>query len=439
MKPIENGGSVTPGAFDGSRRRFALTFAAVGSAGVLWSSMTAKAAVVSTDVDKLPPYGNGTLPNGIRSRVIPDVNGLSFHILESGYETPGRPALLLLHGFPELSYSWRKVMVPLASVGFHVIAPDRRGYGRTTGWDDAYDTDLQPFGMLNRVTDAVALASALGYRSVAAVIGHDWGSQVAAWCALARPDTFRSVVMMSSPFPGPPALPFDTASSARAAGVAGPPDVDIDAQLAALRRPRKYYVRYFTTREANRNLQFPPQGLHEFMRAYFHFKSADWKGNAPFPLKARTAEELAKLPTYYVMDLDKGMAETVASEMPSAPEVAACRWLTEDELAVYTSEYGRTGFQGGLQEYRCVFDEYQNQQLQLFSGRTIDVPSLFIGGKADWGVFQNPGALDTMRSKACTRMQDVHLVENAGHWVQQEQPGKTVDLLIRFLTAQTRS
>src|SRR5499433_2956031 len=99
----------------------------------------------------LPPYGNGTLPSGIRSRLIAGVNGLTVHLLEAGHEAPGRPALLLLHGFPELAYSWRKVMLPLAAAGYYVIAPDQRGYGRTTGWDASYDIDLSSFRVLNLV------------------------------------------------------------------------------------------------------------------------------------------------------------------------------------------------------------------------------------------------------------------------------------------------
>src|SRR5919109_1208256 len=143
------------------------------------------------------------LPPGIRSRFVPDINGLTMHLLEAGFESQDRPCVLLLHGFPELAYSWRKVMLPLADAGFHVIAPDQRGYGRTTGWDDAYDGDLHAFRMLNVVQDALALVFALGHRSVAAVAGHDFGAPVAAYCALVRPDVFRSVAMMSAPFPGP--------------------------------------------------------------------------------------------------------------------------------------------------------------------------------------------------------------------------------------------
>jgi pimeloyl-ACP methyl ester carboxylesterase len=275
-------------------------------------------------VPSLPPYGNSTIPKGIRSRAVANVNGLTVHMLEAGYESSGRPAILLLHGFPELAYSWRKAMLPLASAGYHVIAPDQRGYGRTTGWDNSYDADPDPFRLLNMVRDATGLVYALGYRSVALVAGHDAGSPVASWSALVRPDVFRSVALMSSPFAGAPAPAFNTAN-----GDPPPPraktDDELDAELAKLPRPRKYYQNHQRTPGANDDMLHAPQGLHAFFRAYYHYKSADWKGNKPHPLKGRTAEELAKIPTYYVMDKDKGMAETVAPEMPSAAEIAACK------------------------------------------------------------------------------------------------------------------
>ena len=164
-----------------------------------------------TDLPDIP------LPAGIRSRFVEGINGLRMHVLEAGFESRGRPCLLLLHGFPELAYSWRKVMPALADAGYHVIAPDQRGYGRTTGWDANYDGDLHSFRLLNLVRDALGLVSAFGYRSVDAVVGHDFGSPVAAWCALVRPDVFRSVALMSAPFAGPPPLPFDTADKPRVA------------------------------------------------------------------------------------------------------------------------------------------------------------------------------------------------------------------------------
>src|ERR1700731_2498353 len=160
---------------------------------------------------ELPPLQNDVLPSGIRSRFVRDINGLRRHVLEAGFEDRDRPLILLLHGFPEIAYSWRKVMVPLAAAGFRVVAPDQRGYGRTTGWDGDYDGDLGSFRILNAVRDALGLVSALGCRDVALVAGHDFGASVAAWGALVRPDVFRSVALMSAPFAGPPQLAFDTA------------------------------------------------------------------------------------------------------------------------------------------------------------------------------------------------------------------------------------
>ena len=379
-------------------------------------------------------YGGTTLPRGIRSRIVHNINGISIHVLEAGFELPGRPSVLLVHGFPELAYSWRKIIGPLAAAGFHVIVPDLRGYGRSGGTEVTFDDDLAPFGTLNRVRDMLALVAAFGDRSVAAVIGHDYGSPVAAWCALTRPDVFRSAALMSAPFAGAPAPRLNTLDEPPRRSAQAVPDVD--AELAALPQPRKHYQTYYSTRSANENMWRATQGIHNFLRAYYHFKSADWNGNTPFPLKAYNANELAKLPRYYVMDLDQGMAESVAPLTPSAAEVSECRWLTEDELRVYSGEYGRTGFQGGLQSYRVGRDPRLAAELQLFAGRTIDVPVVFIAGKSDWGVYQRAGSFEAMTTRACTQMRGVHLIEGAGHWVQQEQPEAVTTLLLAFLRDQ---
>jgi pimeloyl-ACP methyl ester carboxylesterase len=380
----------------------------------------------------LPPLDPAVLPDSVRSRFVDGVNGLRVHVLEAGWAPKGRPCLLLLHGFPELAYSWRRIMPALAEAGFYVVAPDQRGYGRTTGWSADYDADLYPFRLLNAVRDALALVSALGWRSVEAVIGHDFGASVAAWCALVRPDVFRSVALMSAPFAGPPALPFDTADQPPAAAGTDP---DIHVALAALDRPRKHYQWYYSTRPANADMWRCPQGVHAFLRGYFHYKSADWAGNRPHPLKSWTAVELAKMPTYYIMDRDRNMAETVVLVMPTAAEIAACDWLPEFHLAVYAAEYERNGFQGGLNWYRGRTTGLSDAELLLYSGRTIDVPSIFIAGKSDWGTYQRPGAFERMHGTACTDMRGAHLVEGAGHWVQQEQPERVAALLLDFLAA----
>src|SRR5215469_3233330 len=100
---------------------------------------TTRMSSVSMNLPDLP------LPAGVRSRFVEGINGLTMHVLEAGFESKDRPSVLLLHGFPELAYSWRKVMPALAGAGYHVIAPDQRGYGRTTGWDANYDGSLMPF------------------------------------------------------------------------------------------------------------------------------------------------------------------------------------------------------------------------------------------------------------------------------------------------------
>ena len=198
----------------------ALVPAAVGT-GAASDAQASQAAQPATT--PIGPLSASVLPPGIRSRFVDNVNGLRMHVLEAGFETPGRPALLLVHGYPELAYSWRHLMGPLAAAGYHVFAPDVRGYGRTTSTPVAYTDDLRPFGTVNKIKDMLALVSAMGYRTVTAVIGHDQGSPLAGWCACARPDIFKAVAMMSAPFGGPPALPFNTANGPQPAAPAPTP------------------------------------------------------------------------------------------------------------------------------------------------------------------------------------------------------------------------
>jgi pimeloyl-ACP methyl ester carboxylesterase len=320
--------------------------------------------------------------------------------------------VFLLHGFPELSYSWRKVMQPLAGAGFRVIAPDQRGYGETTGFDGRYEGDLAQYRMLNLVADMAVLLERLEIRS-AHVVGHDFGSPVAAYMALAKPEVVRSCVLMSAPFGGVPI-----------GGRAG----NVHEELAKL--GRKHYQWYYSTREADADMRHAPQGIRAFLRAYYHYKSADWNGNQPFRLAEWSAAELAKMPTYYVMELDKGMAETVAPYLPSH----ASDWLTDAELDIYASAFERTGFQPGLNWYRCMTNaQFAAELSAATAGRKIGMPSMFIAGKSDWGIYQKPGELERMQESVCTDFRGAHLVEGAGHWVQQEQPARVAELLISFL------
>ncbi|KAI9047019.1 hypothetical protein LZ554_009093 [Drepanopeziza brunnea f. sp. 'monogermtubi'] len=385
-----------------------------------------------------PQYASLPLPPGITQSYLPS-HDLTYHLLSAGQ--PSKPLILLLHGFPELAFSWRKIMPALAAEGYHVVAYDQRGYGRTTGWDTRpfSSVDLNTFTFTRLVRDALILVSALGYRDVACVIGHDFGAVAASMCALMRPDVFKSVITMSHPFKAPPSPPFNTVSNPlgtdpNTGTSEGKPD--IHQALAQLPEPRKHYKWYYSTPLAASEMDTPKRTLHAFLRGYFHLKSADWARNTPSPLQAWEASELSKLPYYYIMPLDAGMRQSVHLAMqdsdPAEVQRLGARWLDDAELAVYADEWGRNGFQGGLNWYRVATDPVHMVDVELFAGRTIDVPALFVSGRQDWGMYQEPGVMERL-SETCTRSRGVAVVEGAGHWVQQEQPEKVVELVLKFL------
>ncbi len=407
-----------------TRRRFLASSLLLASFGSRATNRTqAPRSPQNPDVE----YGQATLPRGIRSRRIDTNNHVVLHTLEAGFETPGRPCVLLLHGFPELAYIWRHQMLPLARAGFHVIAPDVRGYGLSAQKPVAWDDSLVPYSMLNRVSDVLGLVRALGHEKVALVVGHDWSGPTAQWCARLRPDVFQSVVSVSTPFLYAPKLPLDSA-----AHPASGTEDDMDQALAALPRPRKHYATYSATRAANEDMWHPPQGIHNLLRQMFYFKSADWDGNQPFPLKSWTASELAKMPTYYIMDLNKGIAATMAEHEPTLSYIAGCQWMTEADLEVFTSQFSRTGFQGGFNYYRVAADPALSDELNSFEGKTIDVPACYIAGGQEWGAYQSPGAFQTM-DKKCTQLKGTHFVPHAGHSVVEEQPDAVNKILLDFV------
>jgi pimeloyl-ACP methyl ester carboxylesterase len=417
-----------------SRRYFLQGLSLLATNSVLASGEPVQASNAGTDQNDGVEYGRNTLPQGVRSRRVDTNNGVVMHILEAGFESTGKPCVVLLHGFPELAYCWRNQLLPLARAGFHVVAPDLRGYGLSAPRAVTFDDDLLPYSMLNRVGDVLGLVRALGYKRVATVVGHDWGGPTAQWCARLRPDVFLSVVSVSTPFLGNPALPLGTVETRDGR----PPEVDIEKELAALPRPRKHYAWYYATKNANEDMWHAPQGVHELLREYYYFKSADWAGNRPFPLKGWIASELAKMPTYYIMDLDKGVAATVSEHQPSSEYVAACRWMTDADLQVYSRQFRRTGFQGGLNYYRIDGIFSPESGLNAYSGKTIDVPACFIGGASEWAIYQSPGSFERMHTN-CTQLKGVHLVPGAGHSIVEEQPEAVNRLLTSFLADSRRS
>jgi pimeloyl-ACP methyl ester carboxylesterase len=376
----------------------------------------------ATHPGPLPP---ALLPDGIRSRIVSGVGDLDMHILEAGYEGRGRPAILLLHGFPELAWCWRRLMPLLGAAGYYVVAPDQRGFGRTSPQPGAYLTDLKPYATGHLASDIFALMDALGVSSVDMLIGHDAGSIVGGFCAFARPDRVRRLVLSASPFG---ALPPEGAAPAA-------PFLDhpVHEELAHLPQPRKHYQAYYCGPDANADMGQPPQGMHQFLRGYYHQKSGDWEGNRPRPLKGWTGKEIASLPHYYCMPAHSGMAEVAAAIMPDPRQVAACTWLSDPDLAVAAAEFARTGFQPALNWYRSALAEgLTGRDLAPFHGRRLTMPVAFIAGEADWGPYQAPGLLELMRGGLAMEPVALHFIEGAGHWVQQEQPQRFVDILVAF-------
>lgn len=379
-----------------------------------------------------PPNGEGLpplpLPEGITEDYIDCTSscGLNFHILQSGQKT--NPLILFCHGFPELAFSWRKILPSIASQGYYCVAMDQRGYGRTTGWEQKpyHEVDLNEYTLTNLVRDLVCLVYGLGYTTVHTIIGHDFGGVSSAMTALMRPDIFKSTIQMSHPHHAPP-TPLD------------PPKPSIQTALASLDPPRKHYKWYNSTPTAASDWSHPPQGLETYLRGYFHLKSGAWEPNKlARPLTSWTADAVAQMPEYYIMPLSESFPATIARNMQGENAAATESWLPPEDLTVYVSEWTRTGFQGALNWYRAQTGSTPQSRKDLFlmAGKRIEVPVAFVSGKCDWGNFQQPGALEgyadaRVVGEGCWR--GATLVEGAGHWVMQERPQEVIEAVGRFL------
>ena len=394
------------------------------------------------DPQTLPPL---PLPSGLTSRYVDCTpNSLIFHIIESvpANPTPSTKLIVCVHGFPELAYSWRKILPLLSAAGYHAVAFDQRGYGRTHSPTPLARESFRP---LNLIKDVVALVSALGYTSVSAIVGHDFGAMTAYLCALARPDLFHSLVLMSHPSKGVPTIPFSTSSSPSTPHLTTQPRppkaLDIQASLAALPHPRKHYKWYYCTPPANTEMTYPTGApLHTFLRGYFHLKSADWAVNKPHPLPSWTGESLAIMPRYYIMDRDADMRENVSRDMspldPASVTQLSNRWLPDSELAIYVEEYARTTFRGGLNWYGLqTSPEIASDTAVWANGGKVRVPTVFVAGDKDWGTYQEPGAVQAMeegKSVAKGWYRGTVLVQGAGHWVNQERAERCVEEILKM-------
>ena len=357
----------------------------------------------------------------IKSNFVDIGTGLRVHYLECNYTNKKDPPVaLLLHGFPEISFSWRKILPLLAKEGFRVIAIDQRGYGKTTGGSIKYEDDIREYNLINLSFDLVSFLNEMKIKEIDILIGHDAGSIVAGAATLMRPDLFKSLVMMSAPFTGPEIFEKNKTT------------LNIHNELKKLKPPRKHYQWYYSTKEANDDMSLSSKKeLSHFLRSYFYVKSADWKYNEPYQLSEWSADELEKLPEYYIMKLEDTMVDSVIKFYPKG---ITCKWLTEEELNVYTNTFFNNGFQSALNWYRCMTSEIQNKELNIFQGKLISNHSLYISGEKDWGMHQKPGALKKMES-LCTNFKGIKIIKNAGHWVQQENPKDVIKVILNFYSS----
>ena len=304
-----------------------------------------------------------------------ETNGISMHIAEAG----AGPLVLLLHGFPELWYSWRHQLPALAGAGYHAVAPDVRGYGRT----DAPEP-IEAYTMQQHVADAAGVLDALGAET-AVVVGHDWGAPIAWHCALLHPERFRAVVALSVPY----------LQRAQA------PPTQIFRQIF---QERFFYILYFQEPGlAEAELE---ADVGRTMRMIMFSWSKDAPPGAAAPKKSKGAGLL------------DGMAEP--ERLPS--------WITNEELDYYVREFERTGFRGGLNRYRNMDRDWE--QLPQLAGAQVQQPALFMAGERD-GVIAFT-RLDAMKANV-PNLRDAIILPDCGHWTQQERPAEVNAALITFL------
>ncbi|MYJ75692.1 MAG: alpha/beta hydrolase [Gammaproteobacteria bacterium] len=303
-----------------------------------------------------------------------DTNGIKMHFVEAGEG----PLVVLCHGFPESWYSWRHQILSLAANGYHVVAPDQRGYGRT----DAPE-EIAAYTLFHLVGDIVGLVHALD-EETAVVVGHDWGAPVAWNAAMWRPDIFRGVVAMSVPLGNRP--PF-------------PPTAGMKATFG----DNFFYILHFQT---------PGVAEHELhkdvkrsLRMLLYSASGDNAGPRGGPLP-KTAGFLDSM--------------TDPEELPN--------WLTEEDLDYFTREFQRAGFRGGLNWYRNL--DHNWVLSAPFQGMKVNQPALYIIGERD--VTRGFLSAEQLR-EVVPNLTDVVTFPGIGHWTQQENPKGTNEALLKFL------
>jgi pimeloyl-ACP methyl ester carboxylesterase len=309
-------------------------------------------------------------------------NGIELVVHEAGPK--GNP-VVLCHGFPELSYSWRHQIEPLAAAGFHVICPDQRGYGESSA-----PKEVEAYRIEELHDDLLGLLDHHGYEN-AHFVGHDWGSFVVWEMAMRHPSRVRSVTGVSVPFIKWAMKPTDL------------------FKMASNNGENFFYILYFQeVGPAERELDADP---HRSMRMILWGASGD------------RAKTITSIPEPRPM---KGTGFLDMMEEPPSPLPA---WLTEEDLKVYAAAYAHSGFFGPVSWYRN-FDRNFESGKDL-SADLVTMPSFFIGGDRD-GVIANRAGVDAMKDVLPDFRGSV-IIPEAGHWTQQETPDAFNEALLGFL------
>jgi len=310
-------------------------------------------------------------------------NGITLRITEMGQG----PLVLLCHGWPELAYSWRHQMAPLARAGYRVVAPDMRGYGGSSA-----PQAIEDYAITDLVGDMVALVAGLG-ETRAAVVGHDWGAMVAWSCALMRPDLFHAVAALSVPFrPRHPGAP----------------------PLALLRADGREDLYWF---------YFNREGVPE----------AEFERDIPAALRRLLVHSAGDAPPGGALGLSVAPGGGFLDGRDD-PGTRLPGWLSAADIEVYAQAFRRSGFRGGFNWYRNLD---RNWVLTApFQGATIRPPALFIAGTRDGVIASKMGRkhLEQM-GQAVTQLRATVLIDGGGHWIQQERPDEVNAALLRFLAA----
>jgi len=334
-----------------------------------------------------------------------DVNGVRIHAVEQGTG----PLVILVHGFPELWYSWRHQIAALADAGYRAVAIDQRGYGSSSKF---WRTDA--YRVLRLVDDLTGLVAALG-ASQAVLIGHDWGAPVVWTAAWLHPQLFRGVIGMSVPFSGRglialPGNPFGERPPHEIHKVIAGPGLD-------------FYQVYFSTLDPIINEI--EEDLRGWVRDLMWSVSGDALAQAGFTLQGQDPVELIRSGALCLTPGQR-MRDRFASPQVMPP------WLTEEDLGVYVDALERGGFSGPLSYYYNLENNWHDLAGQ--AGKPLIVPALFIGGEYDvatwWGAEAIERAPEVMPNWLGSRV-----IKGAGHWIQQERAEESNHAILEFLRA----